>query len=183
MAATVIARGNVSGLENKDFEKLAVPLLDGLYNFARWLCSDADEARDLVQETFLKSLKGFSSFTEGTNFRAWMFRILRNTFLTSRTGLERRNTRQENEEEELAEMAVSQETPELALIRRADTELVRSAIAQLAPHFQEVILLADLEEMKYQEIAAALDIPMGTVMSRLARARKQVRSVIVAALT
>src|SRR6476619_1233422 len=87
MAATVVARGNVSGLENKDFEKLAVPLLDGLYNFARWLCGDADEARDLVQETFLKSLKGFSSFREDTNFRAWMFRILRNTVLTSRTGL------------------------------------------------------------------------------------------------
>jgi RNA polymerase sigma-70 factor (ECF subfamily) len=183
MAATVITRGNVSGLGNKDFEKLAVPLLDPLYNFACWLSGNPDEARDLVQETYLKSLRGFASFTEGTNFRAWMFRILRNTFLTSRTGLERRNTRQENEEEELAEMAVSQETPELALIRRADTELVRSAIAQLAPHFQEVILLADLEEMKYQEIAAALDIPMGTVMSRLARARKQVRSVIVAALT
>jgi len=98
MAATVVSRGNVSGAENKDFERLAVPLLDGLYNFARWLCGDADEARDLVQETFLKSLKGFSSFREGTNFRAWMFRILRNTFLTSRTGLERRNTQQEDEE-------------------------------------------------------------------------------------
>ncbi len=97
MAATVVARGNVSGLENKDFEKLAVPLLDGLYNFACWLSGDADEARDLVQETFVKSLKGFSSFREGTNFRAWMFRILRNTFLTSRTGLERRNTQQEDE--------------------------------------------------------------------------------------
>ena len=87
----------MSGLDNKDFEKLAVPLLDGLYNFACWLSGDTDEARDLVQETFVKSLKGFSSFREGTNFRAWMFRILRNTFLTSRTGLERRNTEQEDE--------------------------------------------------------------------------------------
>ena len=181
MAATVIARGNVSGLENKDFERLAVPLLDGLYNFARWLCGDADEARDLVQETFLKSLKGFSSFREGTNFRAWMFRILRNTFLTSRTGLERRNTQQEDEEG-FEESSVSQETPEIALIRRANTELVQAAIAQLAPAFQEVILLADLEEMKYQEIAEALDIPIGTVMSRLARARKQVREHIVLTL-
>jgi RNA polymerase sigma-70 factor, ECF subfamily len=181
MAATVIARGNVSGLENKDFEKLAVPLLDGLYNFARWQCGDPDEARDLVQETFLKSLKGFSSFREGTNFKAWMFRILRNTFLTSRTGLERRNTQQEDEEG-FEESSVSQETPEIALIRRADTELVQAAIAQLATAFQEVILLADLEEMKYQEIAEALDIPIGTVMSRLARARKQVREHIVLTL-
>ncbi len=181
MAATVVSRGQVSGLENKEFEKLAVPLLDGLYNFACWLSGNPDEARDLVQETFLKSLRGFSSFREGTNFRAWMYRILRNTFLTSRTGLERRNTQQEDEEG-FAELVVSQETPELSLIRRADTELVQAAIAQLAPIFQEVILLADLEEMRYQEIAETLDIPIGTVMSRLARARKQVRAYIVAAL-
>jgi RNA polymerase sigma-70 factor (ECF subfamily) len=178
MAASVVSRGYVSGLENKDFEKLAVPLLDGLYNFACWLSGDPDEARDLVQETFVKSLKGFASFREGTNFRAWMFRILRNTFLTSRTGLERRST--EQEDEGFAELAVSQETPEIALVRRADTELVRNAIAQLAPLFQEVLLLADIEEMKYQEIAEALGIPIGTVMSRLARARRQVREYIVA---
>lgn len=181
MAAAVLPRGNVSGLENQEFEKLAVPLLDGLYNFACWLSGNPDEARDLVQETFLKSLRGFSSFREGTNFRAWMYRILRNTFLTSRTGLERRNTQQEDEEG-FADLAVSTETPELALIRRADTELVQAAITQLAPIFQEVILLADMEEMRYQEIAETLDVPIGTVMSRLARARKQVRAYIVTAL-
>lgn len=181
MAAAVLPRGNVSGLENQEFEKLAVPLLDGLYNFACWLSGNPDEARDLVQETFLKSLRGFSSFREGTNFRAWMYRILRNTFLTSRTGLERRNTQQEDEEG-FADLAVSTETPELALIRRADTELVQAAIAQLGPIFQEVILLADMEEMRYQEIAETLDVPIGTVMSRLARARKQVRAYVVTAL-
>jgi RNA polymerase sigma-70 factor, ECF subfamily len=162
---------------NSDFEKLALPLLDPLYNFARWLSGDADEARDLVQETFAKALKGFGGFQEGTNFRAWMFRILRNTFLTSRTGLERRNTEQENDEG-FEESVVNLDTPELALIRRADTELVQKAIAQLSPAFKEVLLLADIEEMKYQEVADALNIPMGTVMSRLARARKQVRDYI-----
>src|SRR5215467_9716271 len=106
MAAAVITRGNVSGLEDKDFEKLAVPLLDGLYNFACWLCGNPDEARDLVQDTLLKALRSFASFREGTNFRAWMFRILRNTFLTSRTGLERRNTQQEDEET-FAEISIS----------------------------------------------------------------------------
>lgn len=181
MAAAVLPRGNVSGLENQEFEKLAVPLLDGLYNFACWLSGNPDEARDLVQETFLKSLRGFSSFREGTNFRAWMYRILRNTFLTSRTGLERRSTQQEDEQG-FADLVVSTETPELALIRRADTELVQAAIAHLAPIFQEVILLADMEEMRYQEIAETLDVPIGTVMSRLARARKQVRAYIVTAL-
>lgn len=174
------SRGNVSSLDNKDFEKLAVPLLDGLYNFACWLSGDRNEARDLVQETFLKSLKGFSSFQEGTNFRAWMFRILRNTFLTSRTGLERRSTVQEDESG-FADTVSTSDTPELALIRRADTEVVQAAISKLAPVFREVLLLADMEEMKYQEIAEALDIPIGTVMSRLARARKQLRDHIVAA--
>jgi len=182
MAATAISRGNVSGLEDKDFEKLAVPLLDGLYNFACWLCGNPDEARDLVQETLLKALRAFASFRQGTNFRAWMFRILRNTFLTSRTGLERRNTQQEDEET-FADSAVSAETPEIALIRRADTELVQAAIAQLAPAWQEVVLLADVEEMKYKEIAEALDIPIGTVMSRLARARQQIKAYVVQSLS
>jgi RNA polymerase sigma-70 factor (ECF subfamily) len=167
----------VSRLPNSDFEKLALPLLDPLYNFARWLSDDADEARDLVQETFVKALKGFGSFQEGTNFRAWMFRILRNTFLTSRTGLERRNTVQEDEAG-FEESVVSHETPETALIRHADRELVQKAIAQLSIPFREVVLLAEVEEMKYQEVAEALSIPIGTVMSRLARARKQIREYI-----
>ena len=163
------------------FEDLAMPLFDQLYNFARWLTQDTAEAEDLVQETYTKALRGFSSFQMGTNFRAWMFRILRNTFLTSRTGLERRNTQQEDEIG-FDESVVTMETPEVALIRRANTNLVQAAIAQLAPAFQEVVLLADVEEMKYQEVAEALDIPIGTVMSRLARARKQIRGHIVAAL-
>ena len=171
----------MSGLNQKEFEKLALPLLDPLYNFARWMCHDADEARDLVQETFAKALKALSSFQEGTNFRAWMFRILRNTFLTSRTGLERRNTVQESEEG-FDDSVVSNETPELALVRRADTELVQQAIAALPAGFQEVVILADLEELKYQEIADALVIPIGTVMSRLARARNLLRQNIANAL-
>jgi RNA polymerase sigma-70 factor (ECF subfamily) len=182
MAAIVISRGDVSGLDNKDFEKLALPLLDGLYNFACWLCGDADEAHDLVQETFLKALKGFASFRSGTNFRAWMFRILRNTFLTSRTGLERRNTAQQDEQGFEDSVISPADTPELAMLRRADTQLVQTAIAALSPIFREVILLADMQEMRYQEIAETLDIPIGTVMSRLARARKQVRDQIIAAV-
>jgi RNA polymerase sigma-70 factor, ECF subfamily len=73
--------------QSGSFEELAMPLFDQLYNFAHWLTRNRDEAEDLVQETYAKALKGFSSFRLGTNFRAWMFRILSNTFLTSRTGL------------------------------------------------------------------------------------------------
>jgi RNA polymerase sigma-70 factor, ECF subfamily len=170
----------VNRLQNSDFEKLALPLVDPLYNFARWLSGDPDEARDLVQETFVKALRALGSFQEGTNFRAWMFRILRNAFLTSRTGLERRMTEQEDEAG-LEEAVVTLDTPESAVIRRADTEMVQQAIAKLAPNFREVLLLADIEEMKYQEVADTLGIPIGTVMSRLARARKQVREHIVQA--
>src|SRR5881275_1976001 len=75
------------GRQGGSFEELAMPLFDQLYNFAHWLTKNQDEAEDLVQETYAKALRGFSSFRMGTNFRAWMYRILRNTFLTSRTGL------------------------------------------------------------------------------------------------
>ena len=76
-----------AGPQSDSFEDLAMPLFDQLYNFARWLTQNREEAEDLVQETYAKALKAFSSFQLGTNFRAWMYRILRNTFLTSRTGL------------------------------------------------------------------------------------------------
>jgi RNA polymerase sigma-70 factor (ECF subfamily) len=103
-----------------------------------------------------------------------MFRILRNTFLTTRTGLERRNTEQESEQG-FEDSVRSLETPEISLIRQADIELVQKGIAELPARFREVLVLADVEEMKYQEISTALGIPIGTVMSRLARARRQLR--------
>src|SRR6202162_3707060 len=80
-----MARGDP---QSDSFEELAMPLFDQLYNFAQWLTQNREEAEDLVQETYVKALKGFSSFQLGTNFRAWMYRILRNTFLTSRKGLQ-----------------------------------------------------------------------------------------------
>src|ERR1700692_3978175 len=73
--------------DSGSFEELAMPLFGRLYNFAHWLTQDRSEAEDLVQEAFMKALKGFGSFRQGTNFRAWMYRILKNTFLTSRTGV------------------------------------------------------------------------------------------------
>jgi len=106
-----------------------------MYNFACWLSGDADEAKDLVQEAVVKALKGFGSFNAGTNFRAWIFRILRNTFLTSKTGLERRNTVQEDEEG-FEDAVASGDTPELALIRQADSELVQEAIGKLPANFK-----------------------------------------------
>ena len=98
------------------FEELAMPLFDSLYNFARWIAHDSDDAEDLVQETYLKALRSFASFQPGTNFRAWMFRILRNTFLSSRTKFERRMTVTLDSEEDGPELAVDTETPETILI-------------------------------------------------------------------
>ena len=94
---------------SSEFERLATPLFDSLYNFARWLSGDEAEADDLVQEAFTKALRGFASFTPGTDFRAWIFRILRNTFLTSRTGLRAKLTDSLDEGEGGNEHAASDE--------------------------------------------------------------------------
>jgi RNA polymerase sigma-70 factor (ECF subfamily) len=158
------------------FEELAMPLFDPLYNFARWLVCNSNDAEDLVQETYLKAWRSFASFQPGTNFRAWMFQILRNTFLSSCAKLERRMTvAMDSEEEDGPELAVETETPETILMNRSNSELVERAIGDLPMHYREALLLCEVEEMSYQEIAEVLSIPIGTVMSRLARARRGVR--------
>lgn len=167
--------------QNPEFEALAMPLFASLYNFAHWLTQDREEAEDLVQETYAKALKGFSSFRVGTNFRAWMFRILRNAFLTSRTGLAATATIPLEPEQEEELMDNLQLTPESLAIASSTREVMQQAIAQLPVAFREVLLLADVEEMSYQEIAESLSVPIGTVMSRLARARAGVRKTLQAA--
>jgi len=168
---------DVSGaeLQPDSFEELAMPLFDQLYNFAHWLTQNREEAEDLVQETYAKALKGFSSFQLGTNFRAWMYRILRNTFLTSRTGLKATMTVPLEPEEDGPELAVERDTPETILFERANREVLQSAIDKLPVYFREILLLCEVEEMSYQEISETLSVPIGTVMSRLSRARKTLR--------
>jgi RNA polymerase sigma-70 factor (ECF subfamily) len=165
----------------ESFEQLAMPLFESLYNFACWLARDPTEAEDLVQETYARALKGFGSFQPGTNFRAWIFRILRNTFLTSRSGLKNATVQFDEDEEEAMLPAVT-ETPETLLLELSDQQRVQEAIAGLPVVFREVILLAEVEEMSYQEISQTLGIPMGTVMSRLSRARKALRVSLGAAM-
>src|SRR6266704_802682 len=170
--------GTSSSQGNKSlagFEELAIPLLDSLYNFARWLVHNQNDAEYLVQETYLKALRSFASFQPGTNFRAWMFRILKNTFLSSRSKLERRMTVAMDSEEDFPVLPTTSVTPESLLIERSGDDAVRCAIEQLPVIFREVILLCDVEDASYREIAEILSIPIGTVMSRLARARKAVR--------
>ena len=158
--------------QSGSFEELAMPLFDQLYNFARWLTRDRSDAEDLVQETYAKALRGFSSFHAGTNFRAWMYRILRNTYLTSRGRLSATMTVPLDPEEDDSELPIEVETPEVFLIERTNWRLLRDAIEELPVHSREILLLCDLEEMSYREISEALSIPIGTVMSRLSRARR-----------
>jgi RNA polymerase sigma-70 factor, ECF subfamily len=160
------------------FEDLAMPLFDSLYNFAYWLTQNREDTEDLVQETYVKALRGFKSFQLGSNFRAWIFQILRNTFLSSRSRLELRMTVPLSSEEDSRVQPVTSNTAESLLIERSDLHSVRCAIEQLPVVFREAILLCDVEEMTYQEIAATLSIPIGTVMSRIARARKAVRDAL-----
>jgi len=157
---------------NDTFSELALPLLGSLYNFAHWLSRDPTEAEDLVQEAYVKALKGFASFQLGTNFRAWMFRILRNTFLTSRSGL--RSMVSIDDEPDIPEEG----TPETHFLNRANGEALQHAIAELPLPFREVLLLSDVENMSYKEIGEALAIPVGTVTSRLMRARRRVRAAL-----
>lgn len=169
------------------FEDLALPLVPSLYNLAFWLSRSATDAEDLVQETFLKALRGFESFELGSNFKAWIFRILRNTYLTSRTGLAANRTvaledelsdRGETGPAQYPEAVIDRQTPETNLLQMADRAALQAAMETLPPALLEVILLCDVEEMKYREIAATLEIPIGTVMSRIARARGALRATL-----
>jgi RNA polymerase sigma-70 factor, ECF subfamily len=154
------------------FEELAIPLFESLYNFARWLAQNQHDAEDLVQETYLKALRGFKLFKPGTNFRAWIFQILKNTFLGSRSKLDYRMSLALNSEEDLVSTFAN---PESLLIWYSDIHAVRGAIEQLPLIFREVIVLCHVEGASYREIADKFSIPIGTVMSRLAKARKMVR--------
>ena len=167
-----------SPVASGSFEELAMPLFSQLYNFACWLAGDRAAAEDLVQETYLKAFKGFSTFQQGTNFRAWIYRILRNTFLTTRTGLMAMASLDNDDEAPLEPETA--DTPESILLARDAQDRIRAVLEELPVHHREIILLCDIEEMSYQEISQALSIPMGTVMSRLSRARRAMRTLLTA---
>jgi RNA polymerase sigma-70 factor (ECF subfamily) len=166
------------------FEQLAMPLFDQLYNHARWITGDSHDAEDLVQETYAKALKGFASFAEGTNLRAWMYRILRNTFMTSKSGLAAKNTEYLEDDEAATQHATAHDiTPELLLLRSQNEQALFAALESLPVNYREIILLCEVEEMSYREIAQVLDTPLGTVMSRLSRARARLRAALGASVS
>jgi RNA polymerase sigma-70 factor (ECF subfamily) len=152
------------------FRRLVLPHLDGAYSFARFLTRDAAAAEDIVQEAFLRAYRGFSGF-RGGDARAWLFAIVRNCVFSA----PRLEPTAELEAQELADEA---DTPEDALVRASEIDTVRGAIEALPEPFRETLVLRELEELSYREIAAVTGAPIGTVMSRLARARQMLAAAL-----
>jgi RNA polymerase sigma-70 factor (ECF subfamily) len=165
-------------MEAEFFEAAALPLFDQLYNLAHWLTGDRADAEDLVQETYTKALNGIKSFQEGTNFRAWIYTILRNTFLTSRSGLKVQNAHSLEGDQDHGVIPAHSVTPEFIVLQLENSAAVIDAIAALPIVYREVVLLSDIEELSYKEIARVLGVPIGTVMSRLSRGRNLLKQTL-----
>ncbi|HWC17258.1 MAG TPA: sigma-70 family RNA polymerase sigma factor [Terriglobales bacterium] len=153
------------------FEALMLPLMNDAYTLARWLMKNQEDAEDMVQESYMRAFRFFPSF-QGTNGRGWLLQIVRNTCYTA---LESRKLKQKEAplEEEAPELEDPAPLPFVSLDKKATIETVREAIEALPADFREVIVLREVEGLSYKEIAEVSGVPIGTVMSRLARARHQ----------
>src|SRR3954469_6349014 len=167
------------------FADQAMPLMSSLYSAALRMTRNPSDAEDLVQETYLKAYRGFGGFQEGTNLKAWLYRILTNTFINSYRAKKRRPEESELEEvEDLylyrrlggLEAAEAGRSAEDELLEHMTDFEVKEAIESLPEQFRVAVLLADVEGFSYKEIADITDVPIGTVMSRLHRGRKQLQS-------
>jgi len=157
----------------KSFEQTVLPHLDAAYNLARWLAGNDHDAQDVAQEACLRALRFFGSF-RGDNARAWLLAIVRNTFYTWL----RKNRPPENVVELSDEVLAVEDlsvNAEILNSRLTDTETIRRAIEELPVEFREIVILREMEGFSYKEIADLADVPIGTVMSRLTRARRQLQ--------
>jgi RNA polymerase sigma-70 factor, ECF subfamily len=166
------------GSEGDGFRAATLEFLDSLYGAALRLTRNADRAQDLVQDTYLKAIRARRSFAEGTNLKAWLFTILQNTWRNrqrdgARSRVEFDSTVVEQSVEAATMPRAPQETPESLLLRDTLNADLQAALDGLGETFREVVWLRDVDELTYQEIADVLDIPIGTVMSRLSRGRRQ----------
>jgi RNA polymerase sigma-70 factor (ECF subfamily) len=156
-------------VKHSGFEATVLPHLDAAYNLARWLTGNDLDAEDVVQEAYLRAFRFFESYRGGDS-RAWLLTIVRNTAYSWM----RQNRVQETSFEDEAQSAEDGDVED-ALLQEADHRLLQEAIAGLPLEFREVLILHDLEGMAYKEIAAVVNIPIGTVMSRLSRARSRLQ--------
>jgi RNA polymerase sigma factor (sigma-70 family) len=158
------------------FEAVVMPHLDAAYNLARWMTRNTSDGEDVAQEAMLRAFRFFDTF-HGEDGRVWLLTIVRNTYLT---WLRRQIPRQNAAEfdEALHTDIEATLTPEAEVLRRASEDQVRKAIAQLPTEYREVILMRELEQMSYKEIASITQAPLGTVMSRLSRGRSLLRRLI-----
>ena len=159
------------------FETAVLPHLDAAYNLARWLTRNEADAEDVVQEAYLRAFRFFGGF-HGEDGRAWLLEIVRNT---SYTWMQRNRSPELNMplDDEPREVEGDDLNPEELLLQKADAQTLRQAVEELPLEFREVLVLRELDEMSYKQIAAVADLPLGTVMSRLARARKRLQHILV----
>ncbi len=161
----------------REFEKEAVPHMDAVYNFALRMTGDEDDADDLVQETYLKAFRFFNKFEKGTNCKAWLFRILKNSYINDYRKQTKEPTKIDYDDVQNFYETIKAEEVEIqhyepdAFTNLLDDE-ISGAITELPEDFRTVIILSDIEGFTYEEIADFVDIPVGTVRSRLHRARK-----------
>jgi RNA polymerase sigma factor (sigma-70 family) len=150
-----------------------LPHLAGAYNLARWLAGNDQDAEDIVQEATLRAFKFFEGF-KGNDGRTWFLTIVRHTFYTT-LPQKRKQAQTTIFDEEIHAESSEELNPEVLLIRNADAQRLKEALAELPPEYREVIVLREIEELSYKEIADLIGIPIGTVMSRLARSRKRLQ--------
>jgi RNA polymerase sigma-70 factor (ECF subfamily) len=165
-----------AGEEMRRFEAVILPHFDAAYNLARWMTRNTSDAEDITQEAMLRAFRFFATF-RGENGRVWLLSIVRNTCLT----WIRRHLPQQNSaefDERLHTDLQASLTPESEYLRQATGEQVRRAIEHLPPEFREVVLMRELEQLSYKEIATVTQSPLGTVMSRISRARNMLRRLI-----
>ena len=161
------------------FERAMLPHMNAAYNLARWLMQNDSDAEDSVQEAYLRAFRFFESF-QGEDGRAWLLAIVRNTCRTAlqKSGAQLKNV--EFQEEVHSPAAPEDDTVERRLARQDDIDSVRWCIDRLPGEYREVIVLRELEQLSYKEIAEAISAPLGTIMSRLARARARLQDCLTA---
>jgi len=156
-----------------NFEEVVLPHLNAAYNLARWLTRNTQDAEDVVQEAYLRGFRFFGGF-RGGNARTWLLKIVRNTCYT---WLHQNRAQQVTDpfDEQVHTEAAESQNPETLLLQKAEGQLLNQALEELPTVFREVLVLLEIEGLSYKEIAEVLEIPIGTVMSRLARARHRLR--------